>query len=83
MTSEHMVSKAEDGLSKILPSNSKTLLSVCRRYLNLQCITSNLDIDKLKSLKVAQVIDEKDGDEDDGCDGVFDVLCDKWKQMWW
>ena len=42
------------------------------RLLNLQCITSNLDIDKLKSLKVAQVKDEKDGDEDDGCDDVCD-----------
>ena len=31
---------------------------------------------KLKSLKVAQVKDEMDGDEDDGCDGVCDVVCD-------
>ena len=28
---------------------------------------------KLKSLKVAQVKDEMDGDEDDGCHGVCDV----------
>ena len=31
---------------------------------------------KLKSLKVAQVKDEKDGDEDEGCDVVSDVVCD-------
>ena len=31
---------------------------------------------KLKSLKVAQVKDEKDGDEDEGCDGVCNVMCD-------
>ena len=30
---------------------------------------------KLKSLKVAQVKDEMDDDEDDGCDGLFDVVC--------
>ena len=29
---------------------------------------------KLKSLKVAQVKDEMDGGEDDGCDGVCDVV---------
>ena len=29
---------------------------------------------KLKSLKVAQVKDEIDGDEDDGCDNVCDVV---------
>ena len=28
---------------------------------------------KLKSLKVAQLKDEMDGDEDDGCHGVCDV----------
>ena len=28
---------------------------------------------KLKSLKVAQVKDEMDDDEDDGCEGVCDV----------
>ena len=33
-------------------------------------------INKLKSLKVAQVKDEKDDDEDEGCDGVCDVVCD-------
>ena len=31
---------------------------------------------KLNSLRVAQVKDEKDGDEDDSCDVVFDVVCD-------
>ena len=31
---------------------------------------------KLKSLKVAQVKDEMDGDEDDGCDFVCDVVFD-------
>ena len=29
---------------------------------------------KLKSLKVAQVKDEMDNDEDDGCEGVFNVM---------
>ena len=29
---------------------------------------------KLKSLKVAQLKDEMDGDEDDGCDNVCDVV---------
>ena len=35
-------------------------------------------INKLKSLKVAQVKDEMDDDEDDGCDVVCDVVlcCD-------
>ena len=31
---------------------------------------------KLKSLKVTQVKDEMDGDEDHGCDVVFDDVCD-------
>ena len=31
-------------------------------------------VNKLKSLKVAQVKDEMDDDEDDGCDGVCDVM---------
>ena len=35
-----------------------------------------LNHNKLKSLKVAQVKDEMDGDEDDGCDVVFDDVCD-------
>ena len=46
------------------------------------------DFNKLKSLKVAQVIDEIDVDDDDGCecvvmfrddivcDGVWDIVCD-------
>ena len=33
-------------------------------------------LNKLKSLKVAKVKDEMDGDEDAGCDGVCDVVCD-------
>ena len=33
-------------------------------------------LNKLKSLKVAQVKDEIDGDEDDGCDVVFDDVWD-------
>ena len=40
------------------------------------CCTSPQN-NKLKSLKVAQVKDEMDDDEDDGCEGVCDVawLC--------
>ena len=34
------------------------------------------ELNKLKSLKVAQVKDEMDGDEDDGCDIVCDVVFD-------
>ena len=33
----------------------------------------NVGLNKLKSLKVAQVKDEMDDDEDDGCEGVCDV----------
>ena len=35
------------------------------------CIICHLIINKLKSLKVAQVKDEMDDDEDDGCDVVM------------
>ena len=34
---------------------------------------SHVSLNKLKSLKVAQVKDEMDDDEDDGCEGVCDV----------
>ena len=44
------------------------------------------DWNKLKSLKVAQVKDEMNGDEDDGCDVVFDVcdvVCDvAYDEVW-
>ena len=33
-------------------------------------------LNKLKSLKVAQIKDVMDDDEDDGCDGVCDGVCD-------
>ena len=41
-------------------------------------------MNKLKSLKVAQVKDEMDVDEDDGCDGVWDVVWDVGCDVvWW
>ena len=40
-------------------------------YISIHCFVL---LNKLKSLKVAQVKDEMDDDEDDGCDGVCDVV---------
>ena len=57
-------------LSDILSNLIYVVLS--RKKLNLTVYFVDT-INKLKSLKVAQVKDEMEDEEDDGCEGVHDV----------
>ena len=54
----------------------KTIVTSCKCMQTKKILIMNIFqyLNKLKSLKVAQVKDEMDDNEDDGCDFMCDVL---------